>query len=200
MFTKEDDVQSARSRSKLLSTRDSKSMNPHDWRTDWRIGVIAITFTLCLILFDRTNRVKADTLASACDLSEVTSLNVYNWQTESETTLSGEIRLQSLGEWTGEGTWVRSGDYGYFDQPDDLTWYLSITATLSDGQTRFLYVERSPSTPESMYLFAFVDLRVNADANGNHFGAHHLCAYWRVPSEVVSAWVPSRLSRVSSRR
>lgn len=73
-----------------------------------------------------------------------------------------------------------------FDIPDDVATLYKLTLITENGK-RHLYVASSASTPETVYLFAFMTLRASTDANGNYYGVHP-CRVFSLPTDAIADW------------
>lgn len=86
---------------------------------------------------------------------------------------------------TSVSFWKKRGDYGYFDQPEDVTLALRVQMWTQTGKDkryeRWLHAEYSAST-DRYYLMAFATIIPFADKQGKHFGTHP-CAAFRYKPE-----------------
>ncbi len=165
--------------------------------TSRRHFLVAAAFCLllsALLLGVLVTRAQDVTLADACDLAGATSVTVIDYRLDhfngwtAQPTSDLDLIAQ-IGAWSGVGTWTADATYGHFDEPTDLEWGWEIDAVLASGDTRYVFVYLSPSDPSTVWIYGFIDLSTGYDANGEHFGAHHLCASFAMPAvNVPDLW------------
>jgi len=91
-------------------------------------------------------------------------------------------RLDGIYDWVG---YARGG----FDRPVLEWWPVKVEVTLDDGEARYVYLydERDDPRSDTLWVWAFIDLEVSTDANGEHLGAHHICASGGWPEADLAA-------------
>lgn len=115
-------------------------------------------------------------LGADCQLDRAVSAARFDWSDWSTTELD-EADMLALAGWSGVSIWTMEGDYGYFDMPDGLVPRWTYTVLLDDGSEKRIDVFVDGGT---WYVFGFNSLVLSTDRNGEHYGAHDLCAYFEM--------------------
>jgi len=89
--------------------------------------------------------------------------------------------------------WVFSGDYGYFDTPEDETGTLLVMNFYTEYGKRKIYFTSAFSTPEIYYAYLFQKLKPYATADGRYYGVHP-CRVFRIDAQIINDfWYNSTL-------
>ncbi len=130
--------------------------------------------------------------STSCDFSQMTTadIRVVEGRTRRQfTTAVSDDMQMALANLKGYGLWVDGADgaYGDFTTPPDIQTVAWITLKSDEGKARWLWFAESPSKPGHAYAWVFTSLQSTTDNNGEHYGAHQMCATVDVPLEQVQA-------------
>jgi hypothetical protein len=77
----------------------------------------------------------------------------------------------------GPTFWIKDAEYGHFDIPPD--WSIEVKIVVLPGYQSFWFAV-TPSRPGDVFVFAFPNDAVYADARGQHYGPHPICGAFTI--------------------
>lgn len=164
-------------------------MLPERLTTSRKLALALFVLLIIVVLASQRGEARAQSVADYCTGwgSSYQSGRIVQWLDMWHPRNLSEAQLASVAAVNAaDSFWRGYNSARPFDIPDDVETVYKLTLTTENGK-RHLYVASSASTPETVYLFAFMSLRASTDANGNYYGVHP-CRVFSLPTDAIADW------------